>query len=71
MVRNYKRKHTPGYSDQDLIAAVDSVKEGSGIRYAARKWNVPFETLRARLEGIYGTQRGRPTQLTKEEWLCY
>ena len=52
------------YSDQDLIAAVNSVKEeGSGIRYAAIKWNVPFETMR--LEGKYGTQRSHPTQLFK------
>ena len=47
MVRNYQRKTKTKYSNLRLISAADCVKrEGCSIRSAAKKFSIPFSTLR-------------------------
>ena len=47
MVRNYQRKTKTKYSNLRLISAAECVKrEGCSIRLAAKKFSIPFSTLR-------------------------
>ena len=58
------------WSDDSMVAACNSVlKEGKGLREAARLYNVPIETLRRRVNGSvkFGCKPGPPTVLTEEE----
>ncbi len=41
----------PRYPEQDLLAAVNDVKNGKSLRLASREWGVPLSTLRNRLQG--------------------
>ena len=48
---------------------VKQVKSGMGLREAARLYNVPYESLRRRVNGTVGSdcRAGPPTVLTEEE----
>ena len=39
------------WSSESMTAAVESVKEGKGLREASRLYNIPVETLRRRVIG--------------------
>ena len=52
-----------------MLLAVEKVKNGFGLREAARQYNVPVETLRRRVTGTVSTdcKPGPSTVLTSEE----
>ena len=48
MAVNTRRKR---WSQTSMVGAVKAVKEGLGLREAAKSYNVPVETLRRRVIG--------------------
>ena len=54
---------------ESMVAAVKVVESGMAVRQAAKHYNVPFETLRRRVQGITSLEcrSGPPTVLTVEE----
>ena len=57
------------WTEERMQAAVESIKEGKGLRQTARLYNVPVETLRRRVNGSVsmGCRPGPATILTDEE----
>ena len=45
MVKNYKRKKDPGYSEGILDKAIQEVKDGKSINNAAKDNNIPCSIL--------------------------
>ena len=39
------------YTEQDLIAALDAVKNGQSLQQASREWSVPLTILHSRNQG--------------------
>ena len=39
------------YTEQDLLAALNNVRNGKSLKLASREWGVPFSTLRDRNQG--------------------
>ena len=69
MPRTYVPKKVKRYSKLDLLAALASVDRGSQtVRSAAKKYGIPFETLRYRVVNpLTKETAGRNTNLTQEE----
>jgi 4-hydroxybenzoate polyprenyltransferase len=38
----------PQYTEQDLLAALDDVRNGKSLRLASREWGIPLSTLQNR-----------------------
>ena len=57
------------WSKESMIAAVESVEGGMGVREAARLYNLPYETLRRRVNHVVSVEcrPGPPTVLTDDE----
>jgi len=57
------------WSTESMLAAVEKVGDGMGLREAARLFNVPVETLRRRVNGTVSVdcRPGPHTVLTSEE----
>ena len=57
------------WSAESMEAAIKAVKEGMGIREAARLYSIPHETLSRRMAGIVSVhcKPAPSTLLTKEE----
>ena len=59
MVRSYKRKLTPSYSEETLERCIAAVKNRNmSIRKAAAHYNVPYGTLHRRLKGTQTKKSG-------------
>jgi transposase-like protein len=41
----------PQYQEQDLVAAINDVRNGKSLRQASREWGVPSSTLSDRIRG--------------------
>jgi helix-turn-helix, Psq domain len=39
------------YTEQDLLAALDDVRNGKSLRLASREWGIPLTTLHNRNQG--------------------
>ena len=39
------------YTEQDLLTALNNVRNGKSLKLASREWGVPFSTLRDRNQG--------------------
>ena len=68
MVRNYKSKKDPGYSEESLDKAIQEVKDGKSINRAAKDNNIPYSTLHTWIKktpSIFGG--GHPTALSRNE----
>lgn len=51
-----------------MIAAIQAVRQGSGIREACRRYSVPFSSLRDRLKrGYYDPSMGRKPVFSKDQ----
>ena len=61
---NYKSK----YTEAQLLAALQVVDDGNmSIRKAAKRYGVPFTTIRDRVAGKTTSKVGRPPVLTEDE----
>ena len=68
MPRTYIKKTTPTYDSNDLQRAREEVQKGVSVYAAAKKFNIPYETLRRWKECPPTHQgAGRGTVLSKEE----
>ena len=69
MVRNYKRLTSKSYTDEDLKAALKSVRNKEFTAFAAAKlYSIPYSTLKKHLNGeALSNKPGKPTLLTYEE----
>uniref|UniRef100_A0A1B6JFL2 DDE-1 domain-containing protein n=2 Tax=Homalodisca TaxID=139475 RepID=A0A1B6JFL2_9HEMI len=68
MPRTYIKKKTQKYDEDSLKEAVKEVDNGSSVYAAARKYNIPYETLRRWSENPPKTPgSGKATVLSKEE----
>lgn len=60
-------KYFTSYSQQDLLNAIDEVKNGSLTAYAASKrYMIPENTLRYRMSGATSDVHGKSTVLSAE-----
>jgi transposase-like protein len=56
------------YSENDLSSALQEIQEGnSSVSSASKKYGVPYQTLRDRLNKSYGSQHGNTTVLSSDE----
>ena len=57
------------WSKESMVAALQDVKDGMGVREASRLYNLPYETLRRRVAEKVDLEcrPGPPTVLTKQE----
>ena len=69
MVRHYKKKKQDKYTPEQLLAAVEAVREkGMKISQASQRFNVPYSTLRDHVkEKVSRIGAGSPTLLCKAE----
>lgn len=59
MVRKYiKKQKTENWFDGDMILAINEVKSGKSIRYAAKKFGLPRTTLQKKLSDIDAQVKG-------------
>ena len=58
------------YNEKDIEEATQNVNNGMNISEAARKNNIPRQTLSNRIKRLSSSNKGRPTHLSKEE-VCY
>lgn len=78
-VKNKPKKIERNYSPEDLLKAVNLVREGMKMYKAAMKCNVPKTTLSRKIHGYenVGARKGPSTVLTQEEeddlvtWILY
>lgn len=68
MPRTYIKKTAPKYTPENLENARIEVEKGASVYAAAKKFNIPYETLRRWYEHPPSHQgAGRGTVLSKEE----
>ena len=63
MVRNYKCKKDPGYSEGSLDKAIQKVKDGKSINKAAKDNNIPCSTLHTWIKRLPSKE---PVKLIKQ-----
>ena len=68
MGRVYHPKERLKYLPEDLTAALAHLKRGMSIRKAAKRYKIPFETLRGRFKNPnMQPKAGQPTLMSEEE----
>jgi hypothetical protein len=68
MVRNYKASQKKNYEEKDIEQAIAEARMGHSLNQTAKKYNVPYTTLRNRYVGANkSSKRGRKPIFTKEE----
>jgi len=50
------------YTEHDIMFAIDEIGRGVSIRRAAKNWNIPYYTLRCRLQGTQTHQQAAELQ---------
>ena len=63
------KQHRKQWSSESMAAAIEMIEGGMGVREASRLYNLPYETLRRRVNHVVNVEcrPGPPTVLTDEE----
>ena len=62
MPRTYVKKRPVRYTEDEVKKAVDAVRKGKSVKATAKKYQIPYETLRNRAGNLRAPKNGRPTQ---------
>ena len=67
MPRNYVRKKIKTWDATSVARAMKDIEDGSSCYAAAKKYSIPYETLRGKVTELHPSTQGRPTTLSPGE----